>query len=168
MKKFRSSTMILFAALLFPVFASPQSSSHVDAKEQFIGIWRLASWEKEYEDGSTRSDPRSGSYIIYTDTGHMCWVAMDPNRSKWSEEPTQEQKLEAYDGLGAYCASVEVNLEEGYVIHHVELAKSPNAVGIQRKRWFNFEGRDRLHLRGEPSENVLPLIDSRLVWERVK
>jgi len=161
-----ASTIIL--ALLVPVIAGSQESGAASVKGQFIGIWRLVSWEREYEDGSIKPDPRSQSYIVYTDTGHMCWVAMDPDRPKWEGNPTQEQKAEAFDGLGAYCAVVEVNVEEGYVIHHVELEKSPNAVGIQRKRWFTFDGKDRLLLRVEPSENVPPLVENKLVWERVK
>ena len=97
----------------------------------------------------------------------MCWVAIDPNRPQWKDDPTPGEESEAYRGMGAYCATVEVNAAEGYVIHHVEIAKSPNAVGIERKRWFEFDGVNRLKLRVEPSENLSPLVESRLVWERV-
>lgn len=160
------STIIM--AFLFSCTAGAQSAESASLEKQFYGMWRLVSWEKEYTDGSVRPDPRTNSYITYTDSGRMCWVATDPNRPKWTEKPTQQEKAEAFDGLGFYCAEVELNMEQGYVVHHLDLARSENAVGIKLKRWFTFDGKDRLLLRVEPSENQPPLVESRLVWERVK
>ena len=159
-------SIIIVAVVASAAFAQSTSGSNV--QQQFIGIWRLVSWTQEYDDGTTRQEPRSESYLIYTDTGHMCWVAMDPLRPKWTADPTEADELAAFRGLGTYCATVEINADEGYVIHHVEIARSPNAVGIERKRWFEFDGPDRLNLRVEPTENVPPLVESALVWERVK
>jgi len=164
----RNSLWILILTVAASNSATPQSANQSVSEQQFLGMWRLASWTKEYDDGTTKQDPRSESYIIYTETGRMCWVAMDPRRPELTAKPTEAEEAIAFRGLGAYCATVEINLDDGYVIHHVEIAKSPNAVGIERKRWFEFEGPDRLHLRVEPTENVLPLVESALVWERVK
>ena len=167
----RKTKIALLSAIIVGIFghtALPQSTTQSDVANQFVGMWRLVSWTKIYDDGSTRPEPRSKSYIIYTETGHMCWVAMDPERPKWDAEPTELEELAAFRGLGAYCAAVEVHAKEGFVIHHVEIAKSPNAVGIERKRWFEFDGPDRLNLRVEPAENVPPLVENALVWERVK
>ena len=166
-------TRILVATAIIIAFlcsgttcAKPPEKTNLE--KQFIGMWRLVSWEKEYTDGSVKQEPRSKSYLIYTDTGHVCWVATDPNRTIWAGEPSQEQKAEAFDGLGFYCALVELNVDKGFVIHQLEMARSQNAVGIKLKRWFSFDGEDRLLLRVEPSENEPPLVESRLVWERVK
>ena len=98
----------------------------------------------------------------------MCWVAMAPSRPTWAADPTEAEESAAFRGLGAYCGAVELNADDGFVIHHVEIAKLPSAVGIERKRWFEFDGPDRLNLRVEPTENVPPLVESVLVWERVK
>lgn len=170
---FTLKTRILVATALIIAFlcsgtTSAKSPENSNLEKQFIGMWRLVSWEKEYSDGTVKQELRSKSYLIYTDTGHVCWVATDPNRTIWAGEPTQEQKAEAFDGLGFYCALVELNVDKGYVIHQLELARSQNAVGIMLKRWFSFDGQDRLLLRVEPSENEPPLVESRLVWERVK
>jgi len=148
--------------------ALSQSADKPQSAHQFVGMWRLVSWTKEYDDGTVKQDPRSESYIIYTDNGRMCWVAMDPNRPNLSENPTEAEEATAYRGFGGYCAVVEIDLEDGYVVHHVDIARTPNAVGIDRKRWFQFDGPDRLHLRVDPTENVAPLIESSLVWERIK
>ena len=168
MSLIRNSLLILMLTVAASNPATPQSASQPASEQQFVGMWRLVSWTKEYDDGTIRQDPRSKSYIIYTKTGRMCWVAMDPGRPNLTAKPNEAEEAIAFRGLGAYCATVEINLDDGYVIHHVEIAKSPNAVGIERKRWFEFDGPDRLHLRVEPTENVPPLVESALVWERVK
>jgi len=46
-------------------------------------------------------------------------------------------------GLGAYCGTVEIHANEGFVIHHIEIERSPNDVGGIRKRWFTFQGSNR-------------------------
>lgn len=159
---------MLLLMVAAPNSAIPQTKIQLVSEQQFLGMWRLVSWAKEYDDGTTKQDPRSESYIIYTESGHMCWVAMDPLRPELTAKRTEAEEAIAFRGLGAYCAAVEINLDDGYVVHHVELAKTPNAVGIRLKRWFVFDGPDRLHLRVEPTENEPPLVESRLVWERVK
>ena len=167
MKIYKNSLLALTLALVASTAVS-QSAGQAEEEQKFIGMWRLVSWTKQYDDGSSRQDPKTESYIIYTDTGRMCWVAMDPSRPTWTADPTESEELAAFRGLGAYCGTVELNTDEGYVIHHVEIAKTPSAVGIERKRWFEFDGPERLNLRVEPRENVPPLVESVLVWERVK
>ena len=70
--------------------------------------------------------------------------------------------------FNAYCARVEVRADEGYVLHHVEVDKSPNMIGRTRKRWFTFQGADRLALRMDPSELAPPVVESTLLWERIR
>ena len=148
---------------------SPSSAQSEDAiAKQFVGMWRLVSQPQRLADGTTRQDPKSVAYIIYTDTGHMCYVAMDPNRPKWKSEtvPTPEEALSGGMGFGAYCGTVEIHAKEGFVVHHVEIDMSPTSVGRNRKRWFTFQGRNRISLRVDaPSP---PLVENTLIWERVQ
>jgi hypothetical protein len=167
MKTIKISLLTLTLAFAASTAIS-QSAIQADEEQKFIGMWRLVSWTKQYDDGTTMQDPRTESYIIYNETGRMCWVAMDPSRPTLTADPTESEESAAFRGLGAYCGTVELNTDERFVIHHVEIAKSPNAVGIERKRWFEFDGPDRLNLRVEPTENVPPLVESILVWERIK
>ena len=81
--------------------------------------------------------------------------------------PTPAEALSAITGLGAYCGTYEVNVGEGFVLHHVEMEKSPNAVGTTRKRFFTFNGPDQVVLRVDPSELVPPRTDVTVVWNRV-
>ena len=135
----------------------------------FVGMWRLLSRTQRLADGTTRKHPESVAYLIYVDGGRMCYVGMDPNRPNWKSEttPTPEEAVVGIAGLGAYCGTVDIHANEGFVVHHIEIEKVPNLVGRDRKRWFVFETPDRLRLRKDRSELSQPVIDDELVWERV-
>jgi hypothetical protein len=167
---------LLVLAVVFVVgngiLSQPSHAQSDDAiATQFVGIWRLVSWSQRLADGTTRQSPLSVGYIIYTDTNRMCYVSMAPNRPAWKSE-TAPTESEALSGMGnpafyAYCAGVEVHPIEGFVLHHVEIDKVPNLVGRTRKRWFTFDGPNRVMLRIDPSELGPPLVESTLTWERV-
>lgn len=114
---------------------------------------------------------RNVGYIIYTGTNRMCYLSMNPNRPMWKSE-TAPTESEAISGMGnsgfyAYCATVEIHAEEGFVLHHVEIDKVPNIVGRTRKRWFTFQGPNRVALRIDSPELTSPVVESTLIWERV-
>lgn len=168
----RNLCMLLALALTVLVPAPGCSRAGGATAKQFIGTWRLVSWPQRLADGTTRQDPRSTAYIIYTDTGYMCSVGMAPSRQLWASEtvPTGAEAVAAMGGAGfyGYCARVEIHSAEGFVLHHVEIDKSPNLVGRTRKRWFTFQGPDRVALRIDSSELVAPVVESTLIWERVR
>jgi hypothetical protein len=58
---------------------------------QLVGAWRLVSWEARLADGSTRKNPMSTGSLIYSDSGRMCAMLMDPNRAKWTGQPDDAQ-----------------------------------------------------------------------------
>jgi Lipocalin-like domain len=147
-----------------------QSPDDVVMAKRFIGMWRLVSHVQHLADGTSRRTANSQAYIIYTDTTpvHMCYVSMDPNRPKWQMEFSPTATERASGTTGAYCSTVEVHAKEGFVLHHVEIAEVPNVVGRTRKRWFTFEGPNRVSLRIEPAELRAPVVDDTLTWERVQ
>ena len=149
-----------------------QSQDEVTIAKQFVGMWRLVSRPERLADGTMKQNSRSFAYIIYTDTGHMCFVSMNPSRPNWksANAPTTEEMVSGLvnNGFGAYCATVEVHAKEGFVLHHVEIEKSPNLVGRTRKRWFTFDGPNHLSLRIDPPELIPPIVESTLIWERVQ
>jgi hypothetical protein len=105
-------------------------------------MWRMVSWTQRATDGTTRPGQANAGYIVYADVGRT--------------------------GLVAYCAAVELHAKEGFVLHHVDVERSPNLVGTTRKRWFVFDGPDTLLLRIDPSELGSGVAESTLRWERVK
>lgn len=133
-----------------------------------VGAWRLVSWDERLADGTTRRSPRRVGSLMYSDSGRMCGVIMDPDRPAWRSLPQDGEVRVAFDGLVSYCGAYEVHAAEGFVVHHVDIEKSPGAVGANRKRWFAFEGPDRLVLRVDPAETDPAIAESRLIWERVK
>jgi hypothetical protein len=164
--------VVLAVVLVFGAVSSPsRAQSQGEVAQQFVGMWRLVSWPQRLSDGTTRQSPISVAYIIYTDTSHMCSIGMNPDRPRWqSDVPTAAEALSAMGaaGLYAYCAKVEVHATEGFVLHHVEIDKSPNLVGRTRKRWFTFQAPNRVALRIDTPELVAPVVESTLIWERVE
>jgi len=165
MKKMVAISMLLVFGLLNSM---SYAQSLDDIAKQFVGTWRLSSYTDRLADGTTRPNRVSVAYLIYSDAGHMCSVGMDPRRPRWkSATPTPEEALASFQGSYGYCSSVEVHAKEGFVIHHVEIDKSPNAVSRDRKRWFTFQGPNRVALRIDPPELTAPVVESTLIWERV-
>jgi hypothetical protein len=163
----------LLAGLLVVMAMSdaPRAQSARDVERQFIGTWRLVSWTQRLADGTTRPDPRNVGYIIYTEAGYMCYASMASNRPAWASEnaPTGAEAVATLGApFNAYCARVEVHADEGFVLHHVEVDKVPNIVGRTRKRWFTFQGPNRVALRIDAAELTAPVVESTLVWERVQ
>lgn len=159
--------LLMLAAIITSLCAG-HARCDDDIAKQFLGIWKLVSWEQRLADGTTRQAPNSVGYIIYTETGHMCYVGMNPNRPKWaSRTPTEPEALSAITGLGAYCGTVDVHPDERFVLHRVEIERIPNNVGMLRKRWFTFHSPDRVSLRVDEPELIPPIVESILTWERV-
>jgi hypothetical protein len=95
---------------------------------------------------------------------------MDPQRAKWqSATPTAEEALAGMNSRAfyAYCATAEMHAAEGFVLHHTVIDKVPNSVGAVRKRWFTFQGPNRVVLRIDPEELPDTIVESALLWERV-
>src|SRR5262249_22821864 len=129
-------TLVVAGASIFmlvrgTVATYAQSRNDQAVARQFIGTWRLVSNPQRFADGTTRQNPISMGYIIYTDTDRMCYVGMNPNRPKWKSRtaPSESEAVSGINGLQAYCARVEIHASEGFVLHHVEIGRVPNDVG---------------------------------------
>ena len=137
---------------------------------QLIGTWRLVATEQPRADGTVRPEvglgPRGVGYITYSDTGVVCAFLSNPDRPKWKipSAPTEAELRSAIDGMVSYCGTYEVNEAEGYVVHHVQMDKVPNAAGTDRKRYFTLSG-NRLVLRPSPLPDGIT--EWHIEWERV-
>lgn len=138
--------------------------------KQLLGMWRLVGWTQHNADGTTRPAQTDVGYLVYTDVNRMCAVMMDSKRPKWTPDPpaSVDQAVARFSGFISYCARVEVHAREGFVLHHVDVERSPNIVGTIRKRWFSFQGPNRLTLRIDAAELGATVKDSTLVWERIQ
>jgi hypothetical protein len=153
-----------------PLSTTSYAESHDKIAARFAGMWRLVSNPQRFVDGTTREGSNTVGYAFFdAHAGHMCFLSMNPNRPQWKSEttPTPEEGLSAIKGFGAYCATIEIHAKEGYMIRHYDINQTPNAVGKETKRWYTFQGTDRMSLRVDALELNRPLIESTFVWERV-
>jgi Lipocalin-like domain len=150
--------------------STSRAQSQEDIAKQFAGLWRLVSNPQRLIDGTTREGSNSVGYAFFdANAGRMCFLSMNPNRPQWKSEatPTAEEGLSAIRGFGAYCATIEIHAKEGFMFRHYEINQTPNAVGRATKRWYTFQGTDRMSLRVDASELNPPVVESTFVWERV-
>jgi hypothetical protein len=161
------------AALLLCLTFNARAQSRQDIAAQLIGTWHLISTTLTFPDGTMKADPQVGpqpaGYMMYTDTHHMCAIFLNPDRPKWQSPamPTDQELRSTIDGFGAYCGTYEVNTEQSYVLHHVELDRIPNNIGQTRKRFFTLSG-NRLTLRIDPAQLPAGIAGTTIVWERVE
>jgi hypothetical protein len=120
-------------------------------KEQFVGVWKLVSWENHLADGTIRYPfgKDAMGYLIYAENGCMATEIMTAGRppQRSSEdlfEGSTEEKAEMMRTFLAYCGRFEVCGDS--VIHHIEVGSFPNWVGKGHVRSARFEGPDCLVL----------------------
>jgi hypothetical protein len=150
--------------------STSRAQSRDDIARQFAGLWRLVSNPQRLADGTTRQGANSIAYAFFdANASHMCFLSMNPDRPRWKSEtaPTPEEGLSAIKGFGAYCATIEINAKEGFLVRHYEIDQNPNAVGKVTRRWYTFEGANRMSLRIDPPELNPPVVENKLIWERV-
>jgi hypothetical protein len=151
-------------------FVWAQAADEASVAQRFVGMWRLVSWSARSADGTTRPGITDQGYLVYADVGRMCAVMADSKRAVWgSDTPkTVPDAMARFAGFVSYCARVEVHAREGYVLHHVDIERNPDIVGRVRKRWFAFDGPNRLTLKIDRAELTGNVVESTLVWERVE
>jgi len=157
-------------ALLGQSYTVLQAQAASDVAKQFAGMWRLASNPQRLADGTSRQGSNSVAYAFFdANASHMCFVSMNPNRPLWKSQsaPTAEEGLSALKGFGAYCSTIEIHPKEGFIVRNYEINQTPNAVGKMTKRWYKFEGANRMTLQIDAAELTLPVVENILIWERV-
>jgi hypothetical protein len=164
-------TIVMTTALLAVVCgagARAQAPGDKDAAQRFVGAWHLVSWTERLADGTTRPAATDVGYLMFTEGNRMCAVLASSKRAPWTgAAKTLEDAAARTTGFVSYCAQFEVHAQEGFVTYTEDLDLNPRTVGIVRKRWFTFDGPDRLKLTIDPAERGT-LQDSSLVWERVR
>ena len=94
----------------------------------------------------------------------------DPDRPTWKSAagPTPEEAVTTLRGVNSYCATLEVHATEGFMDRHYDINQNPNQVGRATRRWFSFQGPDKLTLRVDDAELNKPVVETLFIWERVK
>ena len=163
------SVLLMLIALSRP----SRAQSTDDIVRQLSGMWRLVLNSQRLADGTTRQGTNGVSnigYAFFDATGsHMCFLMMTPNRPRWTgAAPTPEEGLTALQGISAYCATLEIHAKEGFMDRRYDINQNPNAVGRATRRWFSFQGTDRMTLRVDDAELTTPVVETLFIWDRVK
>ena len=163
------TTIASLLLLLTQLSGQSRAQSTDDVARQLAGMWRLVSNPTQLADGTTRQGSNIG-YAFFDASGrHMCYLTMNPDRPSWKSEtaPTPEEGLAALRGINAYCATLEIHANEGFMDRRYEINQNPNAVGRTTRRWYSFQGPDRLTLRVDAAELSKPVVETLFIWERV-
>jgi hypothetical protein len=165
-----ATCLIALSSVFTP--ASAADSLSPSEGNPLIGTWALVSTVITLPDGSRRNDPQVGDepkgYMIYTDANRMCAQFANSRRPLWGSvaNPTYEELKSMIDFMGAYCSHYEVNVKEGFVLHHVEIDRVPNLSKETRKRFFRFEGDDLLILNAATTPPGMAALT--ITWRRVR
>ena len=142
------------------------------AARSLIGVWGLEGIRDRLSDGRVVDHPDFGpgpvGRLVYTESGHVCVNFMRAGRPPWADEdaPTDLERARSAAGYGAYAGRYTVHEEEGFVLHHVEIALIPNRVGRDLKRFFSFSG-DLLTLRPPVALQNGVEVQRSLLWRRL-
>ncbi|MFQ5658555.1 MAG: lipocalin-like domain-containing protein, partial [Candidatus Methylomirabilales bacterium] len=133
------------------------------AKEQFVGTWKLVS----YEVGASHPMGRDAvGLLTYDANGRMSLQVMRLDRPKFRatggkeggyEAGIAEEVMSAYRGYIAYFGTYKVDEKGRFVTHHIEGSLFPNWVGRDQIEFFELSN-DRLTFGIDPI---------RYVWKRV-
>jgi Lipocalin-like domain len=145
--------------------------SHNMIAAKLFGVWRLVSTEQRMADGTRRPSRKFGphgvGFLFYSYPNRMCAMLVDPSRAHWKSEddPTAEELRATFDHFNAYTGTFEVNAQEGFLVHHIEVGIVPNETGESAKRYFQFVD-EQLVLRPAPP---LPnsMLEYTLTWAKV-
>ncbi|MEG4812725.1 lipocalin-like domain-containing protein [Microcoleus sp. F8-D3] len=138
-------------------------------QKQFVGSWRLVSWENKDAEGKVTYPFGKDSlgYLMYTADGHMCATFSKTKRPIFPSGDilggTLEEQARAVQTYITYCGKYE--LQEGKVVHRVEVSLFPNYVGTNQVRTYSFKD-GKLVLTHAPEMMDGKLQTPFITWER--
>ena len=142
-------------------------------REQFLGAWRLVSYELTAQDGSVRY-PFGESPIglaVFTADGYASAQLMRGGRQRFRTDSlrdgTPEEMAGAFAGYVAYFGKCDVDEATRTLVTHVEGSLFPNWMGGDQVR--NYEFRDgKLILMPQALLVQGEAVTGSLTWERVE
>lgn len=124
------AALILFFFAVQPIFA--------DDRAPIVGIWRLVSFEREYQATGEREYPMGktpAGYILFLPEGRMAVVITGEGRTA----PTTDQdRAGLYNSLVAYTGGYRVDGDKW--ITTVDVSANPASVGTEQTRSFRVTG----------------------------
>lgn len=170
------SSIAALVALLAGFAAMPKEASGQTGalKDQLSGTWKLVSWKIHRGNGEVIDPPNwinPVGWIMYHPDGHMCATISGSDRPKFASNNalggTPAEIKAAFEGFVGYCGTYEINEQERFVTHRVQLSWFPNWIGSDQKRFFEITG-NRVTISTPPLAVYGEAQVHRLIWERLK
>ena len=156
----------LVALVLLVIVAQPSSA---DARAKIQGIWRLVSFEVEFQATGERQNVRGKNptgYIMFTPEGRMAVIITNEGRKPAT---TEQDRADLYKSLVAYTGLYRVEGDKW--ITKVDVSANPAWVGTEQIRSFKIDG-NRLQestavmqFAAQPEKGMVRYV---LTYERVK
>jgi hypothetical protein len=155
--------------VVFVFFLIAVQPSFADDRAKILGIWKLISFESEFQATGERV-PTLGKnptgYIIFTPEGRMMVVIEGEGRKA---PKTDDDRATLFRTMFAYTGIFR--LEGDKLIAKVDVSWNPALVGTEQVRFFKFDG-DRLHIITAWAQSVLQpekgMARGVLMFERAK
>ena len=144
----------------------PSAAAGEDAR--FLGFWAIDRVERRTLDGREVPTPQyAEGYLIYMPSGYMAVQLMRPDRVPYAGlDPTAAEADAAMRSYVSYFGPFSVHAAEGVVVHQRAGHLSPNNVGVDARRAFEF--RDGQLILEPPVSTVDgQAIQTRLFWNRL-
>jgi hypothetical protein len=128
---------VVIAALFF-MAGQP---SFADDRGSILGIWRLVSFEVEFQATGERQHIRGKNptgYIIFTPKGRMMVVLTNEGRKA---PKTDQDRADLFQSMVAYTGMYRIEGDKW--ITKVDVSGNPALVGTEQARFFRLDG-DRL------------------------
>ncbi|MDH3247091.1 MAG: lipocalin-like domain-containing protein, partial [Saprospiraceae bacterium] len=140
-----------------------------------IGEWALVDWTATSSIGEVLNpfgdDPLGR--VFYTGEGSVVLVLMRSDRPLFASDDPSERTLDeiemAFHSFFTYTGRFEVNANEAFIEHEVELCSNPNWVGRTQTRYYELIG-NTLVLTTPPIETTNTAdeaVKHKLVWTKV-
>ena len=161
---------IVLAAVMVMVAISSGQQAGAQARNPFVGTWKLISIESRAADGSVPAGPNpvGGEHptgmVMYDAEGHVSLQIMPggrPSSLNTLQPLTPDQARTALLGYVAYYGTYTLD-QQARVMHiHFDGAINPSMVGTNGDRYYEFNG-NRMTFRAGTTSTT------RLTWERVR
>jgi YD repeat-containing protein len=153
---------LLFGAAL--VVGAQQRADAAHVRQQLVGSYKLISYVSYDQNGVATKLPFTVGQISYDAAGRMSAQLMREGRAKLTTPQSSDaERAAAYASFISYFGHYTIEADKGTVTHHVEGAMSPNMVGSDLVRHFEFspDGKS-LFLSVKNGERVT----GKLQWDR--
>jgi hypothetical protein len=126
MRRLAIAALVLLTATATAAFTFADTNDGYTSAD-IMGVWTAVSWERTNEEGTEKSEIANPNMMMFTAKHYaMMRIGGEGERELLPEEPTDEQRLAAYQRFMANAGAYKV--DGNMLVTHTKIARSPNAM----------------------------------------